>query len=271
MTLREVAARAASVLVLATGLTACAGGPDVTPDAAAVIQRLEAVEPMRRWTFSYRPDSPSPYLACLQGIDEITGSVDVAEGIVWLQPSRDAPAIAVTEDTIAVPDPEIPGSWLATPWPTKDDEALTDMFGETLAGHIRTGLRLPDPNMTVMEMFTVATSVETADDNRQEGSDTLVIVADIERFNDAANSDVEPLDALTVTAVVDPTGRVTTMIVDASPIAQSESTSPHRNRYAITANYDGLDPFDAAPTNAVIVDPADLQYPNPQSSCEFRS
>lgn len=145
------------------------------------------------------------------------------------------------------------------------------MFGETLAEHIRTGLRLPDPNMTVMEMFTVATSVETADDNRQEGSDTLVIVADIERFNDAANSDVEPLDALTVTAVVDPTGRVTTMIVDASPIAQSESTSPHRNRYAITANYDGLDPFDAAPTNAVIVDPADLQYPNPQSSCEFRS
>lgn len=74
------------------------------------------------------------------------------------------------------------------------------------------GLRLPDPNMTVVEILTVASSVDTADDGASAGSDTLVIA-------------------------VDPAGRVTTLIVDANPITPGETPSAHGDRYITTADY----------------------------------
>ena len=249
--------------------------PNVTADAAAVIERMDTADPILQWRFTYRPDSPSPYLACLQGIDEITGDVDVADGVLWLQPHRDAPAIAVTERTIAVPDPHSPGSWLAAPWPSTDNEALSNLLGETLAGHAATGLRLPDPNMTVTEILTVASSVETTGTTTPNGSNTLSITVDVERFNnrrsEASDSTADPLEFLTVTAVIDPAGRVTTMIVDASQPVPNEESSPHGDRYIITAEYDNLDPIEAAPRRSTTVSAADLRYPDAQSSCEFTS
>ncbi len=277
MARRAIIDRAGSLLlVTAIATSGCgAASPNVTPDAAAVIERMDTADPTLRWRFTYRPDSPSPYLACLQGIDEITGDVDVAEGVLWLQPHRNAPAIALTERKIAVPDPDSPGSWLAVPWPSTDNETLSNLLGETLAGHAATGLRLPDPNMTVTEILTVASSVETMGTTTPNGSNTLSITVDVERFNnrrsEASDSTADPLEFLTVTAVIDPAGRVTTMIVDASQPVPNEESSPHGDRYIITAEYDDLDPIEAAPRRSTTVSTADLRYPDAQSSCEFTS
>ncbi len=87
-----------AVVLVVVALGAGCGTRQAVVDAAAqpIVDRMRAAPEVRRWTFTYQPRSGSPYVACLTGIDEIEGSVDLDSGAIELTPNRDAPPIAIT-------------------------------------------------------------------------------------------------------------------------------------------------------------------------------
>ena len=156
----------ASLLFTAALISAaCGSSPTViTADAQPIVDRILAADPIERWAFLYQPDTASPYLACLGGVDEVQGVIDVGNKVLSLEPNRDAPPVTVTDASVLVPDPREPETWHEiSRTPTLDPAQLQPIFGEVLAGYIATGLRAPDLNMITQAAIDIATSVEATD------------------------------------------------------------------------------------------------------------
>lgn len=77
-------------LLIAAALigTGCGTSPNViATDAQPIVDRILTADPLGRWTFTYQPDTASPYLACLGGIDEVQGVIDVSDNVLRLEPN----------------------------------------------------------------------------------------------------------------------------------------------------------------------------------------
>lgn len=268
-----------SLLIVATLVGAgCGASPTViAADAEPIVNRILAADPIEGWTFTYQPDTASPYLACLGGIDEVQGVIDLGDNLLRLKPNRDAPPVIVTNTAVLVPDPSEPQRWLEIAWtPTLDPALLSRSFGEVMAGYIATGLRAPDLNMSTQAVIDIASSVEATDPPLQLTGDAIRITVDPDRYlreleaNDADISDDERDQVPTVTAVVDALGRVSALVVDTAPSQPDKADAGHGNRSIVTARFDDLGPISAP--RGEDREPAtfaDVSYPSPEASCEF--
>lgn len=258
--LKRIAATVATAVVAATS---CGASNPVEPDAQPVVNVVRSADIPRQYEYVYMPASPSPFLACLDGVDWVEASVDWDRGIIRLQPRRDAPAIFVTDEIVVVMHPGTPDVFA---WSTDlDSEPLADVFGTSVATFIETGTRAPDPNTTIEAMLDIAVDVRVAPTPVGIVGQTITITVDPDRFN--AGSDREAgQPAPAITATVDGGGLVTGYVVS-DPSAASQRD--------VAANYSVL--VDYAPSQQLSVPDVgserltidEVDYPTAQDSCEF--
>lgn len=261
---------AVSTLFISALIAACASSSPIHPEAQPLVDAVEEAEIPDRWEFSYVPTVPSAFMACLSGVDEIDGVLDLDARAIWLQPRRDAPPIIVTETEVLV-SAGATGTWSATAWhPSLDTEALSSVFGETLGGLVATGFRAPDLNTTVRAAVSIADRVERTTTPPGAVGDSLEIVMNAQRFADELASDgsvdaSDPAPAPRLLATINDTGLVTSMVV-----AVGESTIAGAN-YSYVASYTGVAPL-VLPSDADRTDRAlaDVRYPTPEESCIFQ-
>ncbi|MFN3255342.1 MAG: hypothetical protein ACE37B_06575 [Ilumatobacter sp.] len=273
--------RVVTLVAIAATLAACAGdSPSISSDEAApIVERLTASPTPQRWNFSYQPDSASPYVACLNGLDEVSGSIDVNVGMLRLAPERDAPALIVTGTSLLIAEPNQPNSWLEIPLgPSGDESRLVGLFGEALAGYIVTGVKAPDLKTTVLAAIDIATSVDTTPAPFGLPGDAIEITINPDRYLDelAAGgvtvTDEDRNRIPTITAVVDPLGRVTGLVVDPPAAGDDAAVVEHRDRYVITATYDQLEPLELPDDSSRTRIDLDIAgYPRPDASCTLGS
>jgi len=191
---------------------------EVEATAQPIVDRMRAAPEVRRWAFTYQPRSGSPYVACLTGIDEIEGLVDLDSGAIQLTPNRDAPPTVVTPTSILV----AANTGNGRPWseislledPGRD--RLDEVFGPTLAGFIANGTGEPHPTTTALAAVDVAASIRR-DTSAVEPGDTIQITVDADDYRQALASEgqqpppTEPTPQLLVT--VDADGQVTVLEV----------------------------------------------------------
>ena len=263
---RSIALTVFVVAVLASG---CAGDDPVDPEVRPLVDAIETADSPARYRFNFVPASPSPFVACLAGIDEIEGVLDVDAGAIRLQPRRNAPEILVTttELLVATADSD---TWVSTPWdPAMDQEVLEAIFGETLAGRIVVGFRAPDPNTTAIAAIDVAESVLPVATPPTVMGESFEILVDQREFADqtadatsgSADRSV-PLLRLTVSATKE--GLVTSIFVDAGTDGGSTTN------YAISATYEDVPSLLIPPeAQREATTLAEIDYPDAQSSCAF--
>ena len=263
---RSIALAVFVVAVLASG---CAGHGPVDPEVRPLVDAIEEAGSPARYRFNFVPASPSPFVACLAGIDEIEGVLDVGAGAIRLQPRREAPEILVTttELLVARADSE---TWMSTSWdPAMDRELLEVIFGETLAGRIVVGFRAPDPNAIAMAAIDVADSVLPVSTPPGALGESFEILVNQREFADrtgdsTGDSDDGSVPRLRLIVSATQEGLVTSIFVDAGPDGDSTTN------YAISATYEDV-PSLLIPPEAQR-EPTTLEeidYPDAQSSCAF--
>lgn len=272
--------RAATVLIVAATFAGCGDNSSVvTGDAAPIVDRLTDSPSPQRWDFSYQPDSASPYVACLNGLDAVSGAIDVNIGMLRLTPERVAPALIVTGKSLLVGQPDQPDSWLEVPLgPSLDELRMVGLFGEVLASHIATGVEAPDLTTTVLAAVDIATTIDTTPAPFGLSGDAIEITIDPDLYLDELTAggvtvtDDERNRIPTITAVVDSQGRVTGLVVDPGVGGNDATDLEHRDRYVITASYDELEPL-ALPdvSNRAVTGIDTVDYPDPDESCVFGS
>ncbi len=263
---RSITLTVFAVAILATG---CAGGDPVAPDVRPLVDAIERADSPARYRFNFVPASPSPFVACLAGVDEIEGVLDVGAGAIRLQPRREAPEILVTTTELLVARAGSE-SWMSTPWdPAMDGGLLAAIFGETMAGRILVGFRSPDPNAIAMAAIDIADSVVPASTPRGSVGESLEIVVNQREFADRtgdltgdAEDGLPPPLRLIVSATQE--GLVTSIFVNAGPDGDSTTN------YAISASYDDI-PRLVIPSEELREATAleEVEYPDAQSSCAF--
>lgn len=267
------------VVLVGVMLGAGCGTRQAVVDAAAqpIVDRMRAAPDVRRWTFTYQPSSGSPHVACLTGIDEIEGSVDLDSGAIELTPNRDAPPIVITANSILVAANTGDGQ----PWneiSLLDDlgrDRLDEVFGPTLAGFIANGTREPHPTTTALAAVDVAASVRR-DTSSVERTDTIHITVDADDYRQALASEgqqqtpTEPTPQLLVT--VDAEGQVTVLEVTTDTAGPATEAGEHSAGYRIVASADETGSVSIpARTERVAMSIDDLSYPPPGTGCSFQS
>jgi len=246
---RSIALAVFVVAVLASG---CAGHGPVDLEVRPLVDAIEEAGSPARYRFNFVPASPSPFVACLAGIDR-----------------REAPEILVTttELLVARADSE---TWMSTSWdPAMDRELLEVIFGETLAGRIVVGFRAPDPNAIAMAAIDVADSVLPVSTPPGALGESFEILVNQREFADrtgdsTGDSDDGSVPRLRLIVSATQEGLVTSIFVDAGPDGDSTTN------YAISATYEDV-PSLLIPPEAQR-EPTTLEeidYPDAQSSCAF--
>lgn len=262
--------------VAALLLAGCGGADDVIdPEVRPIVERIRGAPTPSRWAFTYHPDSASPYLACLNGIDEASGTVDLETGIMFVRPDRDAPPIIVTNSSFMVATGTDPGDpWNEVRFGPEDDPApLLPLFGEVLANLVATGIRAPDLNMTALAAIVIATAVEPDTPPAGAIGDTFRITVDPERYlgdleaNGVVAADGEQGRVPSFTVTADVHGRVTSLVVDASPTGAASGSA---DRYLVTATYETAAITVPARRDRRLTGLASLNYPTATTSCTFR-
>lgn len=263
--------RVCQALLATILLTGCGGKEVVDANARPIVERLEQSTSPTRWTFEYVTLAASPYVACLGGVDEVVGAVDLDTGVLSLQPARAAPPVLVTESSTLVPEPAGLG-WREVALDDIEGEQLTAVFGEVLAGFIRDGIHRPDMNMTALAAIDIASAVSLTVPPYGLRGDAILIELDQDRYvaELAANAptppaDVEPEIAPSITVVVDPMGLVTALAV-------TVDGGTHGDGYVMTASYANA-PAIPLPARADRLQSHldDLNYPAAQESCRLGS
>lgn len=191
---RRHPARVAAWVAVMLGVVLLGAGCGTRPaevEAAAqpIVDRMRAAPEVRPWAFTYQPRSGSPYVACLTGMDEIEGLVDLDSGAIQLTPNRDAPPIVVTPTSILV----AANTGTGRPWSEislLDDpgrDRLDEVFGPTLPGFIANGTGEPHPT-TVLAAVDVAASIRR-DTSAVEPGDTIQITIDADDYRQALASE----------------------------------------------------------------------------------
>ena len=254
---------AAAGFVAVVAVVACGSTSPIDDQAQPVVDALRAADVPRQYQSTYVPASPSPYLACVQGVEEVQVSVDWDLGVVRLQPRRDAPAVFVTETTIVVDHQDSPD---ALAWSADlDSDSLTDVFGTSLGAFIQTGIRSPDPNATIDALIDIAVSVQLTQPPRGLVGDAIAITVDRSQFNTASNrEDASP--APRIIATIDGSGLVTGFLVS-DPTADTDP-DPVTN-YAVVTDYQPAPTLRAPQIEEERSSVDDIAYPPPETSCQF--
>lgn len=250
-------------VVAVLAIAGCGSTNPIDDRAQPVVDELRSAEVPRQYRSTYIPASPSPFLSCLQGVEEVEMTVDWELGVVRLQPRRDTPAVFVTETMIVVDNRRSP-ELLA--WSVDlDSDALADVFGASVGALIETGIRSPDPNVTIDALIDIAISVQLTQPPGGLVGESISITVDRERFN--AESGREPgSPAPRIVATINGDGLVTGYVV--SDPSEDSDPDPDTN-YAVVTDYE------PAPSHSV---PAggerrssikDIAYPSPEDSCQF--
>ncbi len=267
--------RTAHIAVAGVVFIAC--GADVTPidpDAAPIVEAIAAAPAPQRWSFNYRATSPSPYISCLTGIDQVSGIIDLSTGVVLVEPDRVAPVILVTDSTIWVANDLGAESWSEVAWDAESDGSrLVDVFGEIAAGYIDTGLQAPDPNMTSLAFISIAERVEVAESRPGLNGQTISVTVDEDRYLQELAAAGEPaspdgdvaIPAIRITVGTD--GRVTALEVS----VDGQTGEAHGGGYVKTFEYADRQVEVPAPELVEQVPFGSLEYPEPATSCRFQS
>jgi hypothetical protein len=272
--------RAATLLAIAITIAGCGSASSrIAVDAAPIVDRLMESPSPQRWNFTYESDSASPYVDCLNGLDSVSGAIDVDIGVLRLTPERAAPALIVTRTSLLVGETNPRHEWREVALDASiDEQRLVGMFGEVLARYIITGIDAPDLRTTVLAAVEIASTVETTPAPAGLAGDAVEITLDPDLYLDeltAAGITVtdEDLNRIpTITAVVDPQGRVTGLLVDPSVASGNATDLEHRDRYVISATYDDLETLSVpSAANRSIVDIDDVDYSDADESCAFGS
>lgn len=247
----------------------CSTSSHIDPAVRELIDVIERVDVPDRYAFSFVPDSPSPFVACLAGVDEIDGVVDAAARAVQLKPRRAAPEVIVTEDELFVADLESQ-IWAKAEWsPSLDQGLLTSIFGETLAERIVVGVRSPDPNATALGAIEVADSVMPVGASDTRAVESFVVEIDEEALAGLASADVSDdsgpaIEEIRLVVTATPEGLVTSTAVTTGSVSESYAN------YVIHVSYENVPGVVLPPSeNQRPVSLSDLQYPDAQSSCSF--
>lgn len=267
--------RMMAIVALLIGLSAgCAAAPNVVdPGAQPIVDRIRASPSPRVWEFTYRTESHSPYGACLTGIDEVSGVIDLESGAMSVEPNREAPQVIVASSSFMVRRTGAAPSWAEVSWtPSDDPTALRRVFGEVLANFIATGLREPDLAMTALAAIDIATTVELSADPVVDAADTIRITVDSDLYLqelEAVGATIAEDDrAPTLLVSVDELGRVTKIVVD---MASAEFDSEgQQDAYTLAATYDNVEAVNlpqAAQRHTTELE--SIQYPSPGQSCVF--
>lgn len=254
---------AAAGFVAAVAVVACGSTSPIDDQAQPVVDALRAAEVPRQYRSTYVPASPSPYLACLQGVEEVEVSVDWDLGVVRLQPRRDAPAVFVTETTIVVDHQDSPD---ALAWSADlDSDSLADVFGTSLGTFIETGIRSPDPNATIDALIDIAVSVQLTRPPRGFVGDAITITVDRSQFNTASSRE-DGSPAPRIIATIDGNGLVTGLLVS-DPTADTDP-DPVTN-YAVVTDYQPAPTLRVPQVDERRSSVDDIAYPPAETSCQF--
>lgn len=263
------------LLIATLASAACSPSVDVVqPSAVPIVEAIDAAPEPQRWAFSYQAISASPYISCLNGIDQVAGVIDLTSGLVLVEPNRVAPPILVTESAILVETDPDTGYWTETPWSAASESSrLVEVFGEIAAGYVSTGLRAPDPNMTSLAFITIADRVDVAETRPGLDGRTIEITVNGDRYldelvngrNAVVTGDDLPIPRVRVT--VDSNGRVTALEVR----VEGKADEVHGDGYVTTFQYpEGRLELPEAELVERVEFPS-LSYPRPASSCRFQS
>lgn len=265
--------------VLVVAMSGCTGsGGVVDPAVESIVQSVSDAPRPERWAFTYQPDSASPFVSCLAGIDEVFGVVDLVGGAMKVEPRRSAPSIIVSGDAILMASdaPNGDGPWHELNLQPADRRAqLLATFGEVLTGYIVTGARTPDLNTTAIAALDIATTVTIGNPPSGVAGEAFQITVDAESYlavleaNGTTLSETDRDRIPMFTIVVDDLGRVTAIVVDTSPDDPEERTDS--DRYIVTANYDVETINIPDEGDRRRTDIASLNYPTPEESCVFGS
>ena len=254
---------AAGLMATAISLLACSPTTPIDDQAQPVVDALRAAEVPRQYRSTYVPESPSAYLACLQGVEEIEMTVDWDLGVVRLQPRRDAPAVFVTETTIVV---DHQAAAVALPWSADlDADSLGDVFGTSLGAFIETGIRSPDPNATVEALIDIAVSVQLTQPPSGLVGDAIVITIDANQFNTASNRE-NGAPAPRFIATIDANGLVTGFLVS-DP--KADSGPDPVTSYAVVTEYEPAPTLGVPQAEQALSSIHDVAYPSAETSCRF--
>ncbi len=267
---RAVALVSSAALLLA----ACGTASPIAPSVRPVVERLDKAVVPPRWSFRYIPNSASPFLACLAGIDEVSGVMDIENGVVFLEPNRDAPPIVVTDTSFMIAANNS-GSrqWTEVPWNAENDRrSLAPLFGDVLTGFIADGIRAPDLNLTALAAVSIAESVEPADTPIGLVGDSFTVTMDSERYRAELEAEGAPVPDQTpsLTATVNPDGLVIALAIGTAASSPADD-EPHGSGYFVTAAFDEVNPVlvpDAAIRRTTSL--SAVLYPGPDESCSFR-
>lgn len=262
------------LLSAAIAAAACSPPADVVePAAVPIVDAIATAPEPQRWEFSYRAISASPYISCLNGIDQVSGTVDLTAGLVLVEPDRVAPPILVTESTLFVAGDLESEFWVETPWSAAPDSPdLVELFGEIAAGYVSTGLRAPDPNMTSLAFIGIADRVELTETRAGLEGQTIEVTVngdgyleELAKGGDAGVADGRPIPIVRIT--VDSNGRVNALEVR----IEGQADEVHGDGYVTTFQYpeSSLELPEAELVERVEF--ASLSYPKPASSCRFQS
>lgn len=260
MTMKRVAAAG---FMAAVSVVACGSTNPIDDQAQPVVDALLAAEVPRQYQSTYVPASPSPYLACLEGVEEVEVSVDWDLGVVRLQPRRDAPAVFVTETTIVVDHQDSPDVvvWSAD----LDSDSLSEVFGTSLGAFIETGIRSPDPNATIEALIDIAVSVQLTQPPRGLVGEAIAITVDRNQFNTASNRE-DGSRSPRIVATIDGNGLVTGFLVS-DPTAGSDPV-PVTN-YAVVIDYGPAPTLRVPQVEEGRSSVDDIAYPSAETSCQF--
>ncbi len=254
---------------------ACVRTVDVVdPAAAPVVEAMVSAPETQRWSFNHRATSASPFISCLNGIDQVSGVIDVSAGLALVEPDRVAPPILVTDSTILLANDLESESWSEAPWNAESDSSdLVEVFGEIAASYINSGIRAPDPNMTSLAFVSIASRVELVETRPGLSGQTISITVDDDRYLEELATEADrtysggevPIPAIRITVGGD--GRVTALEVR----IDGQVSEVHGDGYVTTFDYPPS-PIDAPAAELVQQVPFDsLQYPEPANSCRFQS
>ncbi|MBT8241889.1 MAG: hypothetical protein HKN03_01230 [Acidimicrobiales bacterium] len=247
-------------------LTGCGSSPTIDSSVEELVASVVENPGPEVFSIDFVPVNPSPYVACLQGIDEVRAVIDRPGGIIRLQPRRSAPPILVAPDRVLVESQEA-GDWFELPLPTASDRpALEQVFGTSLAGFIMNGVAEPNLNETAAALLSVADEVGTAPTPVGLPGSSFEVIVDSDKYlaESGGGSDV-PIPTATVTATA--SGEVTGIAIARSATGSAEDEG---GPYALVGR-----PFEELlvqlPDENMVREQtlSEVLYPRPQQSCRF--
>lgn len=243
----------------------CGASVEVDSGVEALVEAVTDADAPNVFGVSFVPVSPSPYLACLQGTDEVNVAVDRNMGVAFIQARREVPPIMVTADKVFIGTGNS-GRWWSIAMPAESDRAQVEVkFGTSLADFIYSGISEPSLNETVVALLDVATTVDASPTPAGVVGESFELTVDRGRYLSQTDGGDEesPIPQVTVSARVD--GIVTGILV--RPSSDTDDVGgPYMQTTNPQATIEIEIPDDLKNDPALL---AEVPFPAPLDSCRF--